>query len=72
MASVELKVKVNGKKSARLFITVTAVYEDIADVAWFWFNPGSESHGKIGYGTNDVAPDDLENDSGYWIWVGSN
>ena len=71
MDNVELSVRVKGRRDARLYITVTAIYEEFANVPWFLDtdNPPNGIGGPImAMGTIDSPPPlDIR---GIWVPVG--
>jgi hypothetical protein len=71
MSEVELEVKVNGSKKARLSVTLSAIYEEVADVPWFLDTdvPPNGIGGPImGMGTINTPPP--LDPRGIWVPVG--
>jgi hypothetical protein len=66
---VELDVNIKGNKNARLYFTVSAIYEEVADVPWFLDTDGNGIGGPIvGMGTIDSPP--APDPRGIWVPVG--
>ncbi len=72
LEEVVLTAKVNGRKNARLFVTVTAVFEEtVRTMMWFLDTdvPPNGMGGPIsGMGTEDVAPP--PDPRGVWVPIG--
>jgi hypothetical protein len=73
MTEVVLAVKVSGKKTARLSVSITAIYEETAppvlDVIWYLDTDFDGLGGRItGMGTADTPP--LPDSRGMWVLQG--
>ena len=71
MDKVELDVNIKGNKNSRLYFTVSAIYEEVADVPWFLDTdvPPNGIGGPImGMGTIYSPPD--PDPRGIWVPVG--